>query len=68
MTISHTLGHADSEVKRWRSVSPLADELGLTEGHLADADAMALLLHRAVADAGASVTMPPLITAWTRRS
>ncbi|WP_167106330.1 hypothetical protein [Mycobacterium sp. DL592] len=56
MTTSYPLGHADSEMTSWRSVYPIADQRGLAKGDLADPDA------------GASVEMPPLISAWTRRS
>ncbi|OBB96242.1 methyltransferase domain-containing protein [Mycobacterium sp. 852002-30065_SCH5024008] len=49
----------------WRLVSPIAEQGGFAIDELADIEDFVALFRREVLAAGALVTMPPLITAWT---
>ncbi len=53
-------------VETWRSVFPMADQLGLVTDELADVDTLLSRLQGEVADAEAIFVLPTLITAWTQ--
>jgi 2-polyprenyl-3-methyl-5-hydroxy-6-metoxy-1,4-benzoquinol methylase len=52
-------------VEVWRLMLPIAETLGLVTDELADIDTLLARWLQEAAAAGAVVTMPPLITAWT---
>jgi len=53
-------------VEVWRLVYPVAQQLGLVTGELADIDGLAERIRQDAAAADAIVMLPPLITAWSQ--
>ncbi len=49
----------------WRMMLPVAEQLGLVTDDLADIDTLLTRWRQEAATAGAVITMPPLITAWS---
>lgn len=50
----------------WRALSPVAVQLGLDVGDLADLDRLPARLVAEAAEAGAIAILPPLVSAWAR--
>lgn len=55
-------------IEVWRLMLPVAEKLGLITDELADLDTLLARFLQEAAAMGAVVMMPPLITAWSRRS
>ena len=72
LTLGAPLGGADDTdilacvVETWRSVFPMAEQLGLVTDELADLDTLLSRLREEVANTEAVVMLPTLITAWTQ--
>jgi 2-polyprenyl-3-methyl-5-hydroxy-6-metoxy-1,4-benzoquinol methylase len=72
LTLGGPLGGADDTdvlalvVEAWRSVFPMAEQLGMVTDELADLDTLLPRLREEVANADAVVMLPTLITAWTQ--
>jgi ubiquinone/menaquinone biosynthesis C-methylase UbiE len=71
LTLGGPLGGADDTdvlalvVDAWRSVLPMAEQLGMVTDQLSNLDTLLQRLREEVADADAVVMLPTLITAWT---
>jgi hypothetical protein len=72
LTLGGPLGRADDTdvlalvVEAWRSVFPMAEQLGMVTDELADLDTLLPRLREEVANADAVVMLPTLITASTQ--
>jgi ubiquinone/menaquinone biosynthesis C-methylase UbiE len=72
LTLSAPLGGVDDTdtvafvAETWRSLFPVAEQLGLAIDELAEPDTLAERLREEVAASEAIVMMPALISAWTR--
>jgi ubiquinone/menaquinone biosynthesis C-methylase UbiE len=72
LTLTAPIGGVDNAdifayaVEVWRLMLPVAERLGLVTDDLADVDALLARWREEAALAGAVVTMPPLITAWSQ--
>jgi len=71
LTLAAPLGGVDAPdifayaMEVWRLMLPVAEQLGLVTDDLADIDTLLARWRQEAATAGAVVTMPPLITAWS---